>query len=149
MAKRTEETLNTLAALEDVPRHFEVLHYGQVSGNHTNLWPYYLVPNLVKKYDVDLVLFLLTPNLDMFPFYQYPYTPEGIPAAAPDAEFFLKPVEKRIQPGLPRELFDLCMAKKLVTVTNNQVQFAYSDLLTQDPKSCQNWRNYSPGPRNC
>lgn len=133
VSKRAEETLNTLAALEDIPWHFEVLHYGEVAGNHLNLWPYYVVPNLVKKFDVDLVIFLFTPNDDLVPFYLYPYSAEGIPTERPDNEYMLKPLEQRLQPGLPKDLFELCKEKNLVTVSHNQPQFAFFDQLIQVP----------------
>jgi len=137
LPKRAEETLNTLAALQDVPWHYEVLHYGEVSGNHLNLWPYYVVPRLAKKFDVDLVVIMYSPDFDLGPFYDYPYSAEGIPVEKQDNEFLLKPVEQRIQGGLPRELFDYCKAHELVKVINHQAQFAPFDRISGDPQAAE------------
>ncbi len=132
LSKRTEETLNTLAALEDVPTHYEVLHCGQVGGNHQIVWPYHLVPDLVKKFDIDLVINFFTPGVDLDPFYQWPYDAEGVPTQG-SPEYTLKPYQERLQPGLPKEIFDLCQDKKLVSTDNGQVQFASFDQLNQYP----------------
>ena len=59
MPKRLELLLNTEAALDDVPMNYEVLSVGHgYQGMPSFLWPYYEVPDLVNKFDIDLVLYL-------------------------------------------------------------------------------------------
>jgi len=53
--------LNTVAAVDGAPKRFEVLTLGQLSWSPINLWPYYLVPPIVKKFDIDLVLYFQEP----------------------------------------------------------------------------------------
>ena len=120
LPKRLEESLNTLAALEDLPVHFEVLHHGEVSGEPLNLWPYYMVPDLAKKFDIDLVLFMLSPNDDgssLETFFQRPLNAQGVPARFVDAEYLLKPFQERIPPGPPKEFYDLCAAGNKVSLS--------------------------------
>ncbi len=127
LSKRLELDLNTLAALEDEPTHFEVLHDGRNSGEPLNVWPYYVVPGLVQKYDVDLVLYVVEPLyfINYFvSYYQWPLTKEGIPAQKMDPEFLLQPLTSRIPKGAPRRFFDLCSAKKILTIRKDkEIQF--------------------------
>jgi len=134
LSKRLELTLNTLASWEDVPIHFEVIHQGAVSWNPLNIWPYYEVPPTVKKYDIDLVLYMLIPTTDLGPYYAWPMTSQGIPTAKADPEYLLKPAKDRIPGGLPRKLYDLCKAKNIVTIFNNQVRFDNTQEMVQDPE---------------
>src|SRR6185295_1451678 len=134
LSKRLELTLNTLASWEDAPIHFEVIHQGAVSWNPLNIWPYYEVPPTVKKYDIDLVLYMLIPTTDLGPYYAWPMTSQGIPTAKADPEYLLKPAKDRIPGGLPRKLYDLCKAKNIVTIFNNQVRFDNTQEMVQDPE---------------
>src|SRR5665213_2599705 len=59
MAKRLELTLNTLASLQDVPIHFEVLNGNGRPDGSIYLTGYYEIPDVVKKYDVDLVVLMM------------------------------------------------------------------------------------------
>jgi hypothetical protein len=117
-----ELELNTLAALDDWPLHFEVLNLYQNANNPPLfLWPTYEVPEVVRKFDIDLVLLLETPSvggMDYIPFVWYfyqPITAEGIPALNIDAEYFLKPLLKKIPDGDPRNFYEICKDRKLVT----------------------------------
>ncbi len=80
IAKRLELLLNTQAALEDKPLHYEVLNGGMHHAtNDMNTFPYYVVPPLVKKYDIDLVVFLRDPAFGFEYYFQSPLTSEGVP----------------------------------------------------------------------
>jgi hypothetical protein len=111
--KKLEFNLNTMAALEDSPMRFEVLSLGKVSWDPLLLWTYYEVPDLVKTYDIDLVLFLLTPNNYIFSYFERPLSAEGIPDIKIDPEFLLKKGKERYPRGLPKEFVEFCLSKKM------------------------------------
>ena len=71
------------------------------------------MPALVKKYDIDMVLWLIPPGNYTGSFYDRPLTADGIPASETDPEYSLKPLEDRVPPGDPALLFKLCKEKKL------------------------------------
>ncbi len=132
LAKRMELMLNTLAAMEDLPTRFEVLTDGRVAGEVLNLWPYYSVPAIAQKYDIDTVLFCLTPNYTDYVYFLRPLTKEGIPSEKDDPEYILKPIQDRIPEGLPRRFIELCQAKNLVSIEGNQFHFSPLADLVQD-----------------
>lgn len=134
LPKKMELMLNALAAIENLPIRFEVLMDGRVAGGILNLWPYYSVPEIAKKYDVDTVLFFLTPNYTNEVYFLRPLTQEGIPAEKVDPEYVLKPAQERIPEGLPRQWFDLCRPKNLITIENNQILFAPLEEFVKDPQ---------------
>jgi hypothetical protein len=143
LPKRLELELNTIAALEDIPLHFEVIHIGNPAGEPINVWPYYSVPDIAKNYDVDMVLFMLTPflsppvNLNVY--YERPLNDDLVPASGVDVEYMLKPYQERIRPGLPRKLFDLCLDRKKVSISpQGQIQFADFNSLIEDPEVMDN-----------
>jgi hypothetical protein len=109
--------LNTLAALEDVPMHFEILNDGRVIDSMVYLWPYYEVPEIVKNYDVDLVMVMMDAGQSsMAAFFHSPMTPEGIPAEKFEAEFDLRSNTDKFKTGPLHDFFDLCLKKKFLTV---------------------------------
>ena len=112
LPKRLELVLNTWAALEDVEMNYEVIHLGKVSWDPLTTWPVYAVPEIVKKYDIDMVLWLIPPGNYTSSFYDRPLTADGIPASETDPEYSLKPLEERVPPGDPALLFKLCKEKK-------------------------------------
>src|SRR6185369_16234575 len=75
-AKQLEFILNTEAALHNVDTRFEVLMLGHVNQNPL-IFGNYEVPELVKKYDVDMVFMMTSMKITDF-FYQK-WTSEGIP----------------------------------------------------------------------
>ena len=113
LQKKLEVNLNTQAALKDAPIRFEVLTTAWNSHFPLNLWPYYSVPPLVKKFDVDLVLLVLQPLKSYLEIYlDRPLTAEHLPQEKPDPETMLKPYKKlALEPGL-RPFLDLCLSKK-------------------------------------
>lgn len=141
LSKILELDLNSLAALEDVPRRFEVLRYWRNSGDGggLTLWPYYEVPEIVQKFDVDLVIYIFHSS-GIYPglYYQRPLDPNGVPSREMDMDYFLKPARERIAPGLPKELFDLSVAQKNVTITdNNQIVFNSYEVLARDKRTLE------------
>jgi len=133
--RRLELELNTLAALDDAPVKFEVFKYSDSASIPLFLWPYYRVPPVAQKEDVDLVIIMQPPSTEgQFPFKFYflrPITPEGIPAATNDIEYMLHPPAPRIPSGAPRKFYDLCKAKHLVHVEGNN--FVFDNALFSDP----------------
>jgi hypothetical protein len=133
--KRLELELNTLATLDDTPFNFEVLSYYHQAFLPLLLWPYYEVPKVVEKNDIDLVLFLETPDFTRLPswtnvntFYNFPMAAEGIPSAVHDAEYSMKGPLDRIPDGEPRDFYELCKKKNLVSVdTNNNLAFDFNN----------------------
>ncbi|HTC20809.1 MAG TPA: hypothetical protein VK859_08175 [bacterium] len=136
LTRRLELELNTLAALDDTPLNFEIIKYSDSGSIPLFLWPYYRVPAIAQKEDVDLVIIMQAPtSSDQFPFKFYflrPITPEGIPAATNDIEYLLKPPAPRIPDGAPREFYDLCKARHFVYIKGNN--FVFNDGLFSDPE---------------
>ena len=137
-AKRLELALNTAAAMEDAPMRFEVLTQALNSHEPLNIWTYYLTPDIVKKYDVDLVLMMQTSinyGGGVFTYFERPLTADEIPAQKLDPEYLLKPWTEKVKKGLPKELYDLCLKKKLVEVSSQQqLLFKTFDEMDQDPE---------------
>jgi len=137
LPKRLELTLNTMAALDEVPMRYEVLFVGKIYVYPLNLWPYYLVPDLVRKYDIDLVLLLpatQTLYATWVSYFDRPLTLEQIPAENPDPEFSLKPGKDKIPEGTPKKFFELCKAKKLAKIgTNEQFEYGDEEKMMEDP----------------
>lgn len=98
----------------------------------------YEVPDTVKKNDIDLVVIFEPPSvngIEFIPFINYfipPLTKEGIPAAAVDPEYLLKPSSERIPSGEPRRFYELCKTRKLVTLAGNN--FVFDPKLFNDPE---------------
>lgn len=133
--KKLELQLAMDAALDDEQVHYEVLTVNSVVSYRLIVWPYYLVPEIVKTYAVDVVLFLLPSDLSVRGYFDTPLTDQGIPSARPDPEYLVKPdVEKLTDPALKR-LFDACRAKQLATVdANERIQFSHLDRLMPHPE---------------
>jgi hypothetical protein len=135
MAKRLEMMLNLNASLTDGPVRFEVLHDWVNAGDGLNLWPVYKVPSLAKDYDVDLVLFLFSPNYNLDLFYQRPLNQDQIPVEKADPEFLLRPVLERLQPGPALDFYNFCHFKGLADVDpKNFIRFKGRDELFGDPE---------------
>jgi hypothetical protein len=150
LTKKLEFQLNTLAALEDNPFHFEVLTQAMPATTPLFLWPYYLTPPVVQKYDVDLVLYMFSPNMftpaqfkgstdnnNDFSFQSYfirPLTGEGIPARDLDPEIQMKPLADKIPPGLAGDFFKLCQKKGLGKVDGKNLWFADFNQLVAEPE---------------
>jgi hypothetical protein len=118
LAKRTELNLNMRAALQGAKVRFEVLTRTSPASQPLFVWPYYVVPTLVKDYDVDLVLLTQT-YLNCHPsiysaYFNWPLTKEGIPAEKFDPEHALRPWKEKLRGDLNQELYDRCAAKGLL-----------------------------------
>jgi hypothetical protein len=101
-----------------------------------SIWPYYEVPKMVEKYDIDEVLYMAVPQAHS-PFDVYftrPLGPTGVPSEAPDAEYLLKPLsEKTLDPAAER-FWKKALAKDLARLGPHG-QAVFSDLvsLMRDP----------------
>jgi hypothetical protein len=117
VSKKLELLLNTQAALEDVPVHFEVFNEGRVINSMLYTWPYYEVPQIVKKYDIDKVMIMMdSGQCDLAQFFQSPITAEGIPAEGFDPEFDLRSKTDKFKTGPLHSFFELCQKKNFLTV---------------------------------
>jgi DNA-binding beta-propeller fold protein YncE len=112
MSRRLEVYLNTLAALEDVPIHFEVLNQGRVIDSTSFVWPYYETPEMAKRYDVDMVLMMTSAGENVHHYYQAPITSEGIPEEKVNIDFNNLPDKEKFKTGPLRDFFDLVAKKK-------------------------------------
>jgi hypothetical protein len=131
MSKKLELYLNSMAALEDVPVHFEVFNDGRVIDSLCYVWPYYETPKKVKDYDIDLVMVMMDAGqTSMGQFGQAPMTPEGIPQEAMDPEYTLKPDKEKYKTGPLREFFDLLEKRK--TETKVAGEWSMEKLLADD-----------------
>ncbi len=150
LSKRLELSLNTLASLEDVPTHFEVLVQAKGGTNPLFLWPYYLTPDKARKYDVDLVLYLFSPHMftpqvlngvaDIFTqfsfqaYFMRPLSKEGIPVLEFDPNYALKPSTERISPGLVDDFFKACQKENLARIDGLKFWFADFNQLVEYPE---------------
>ncbi len=150
LTKRLELELNTLASLDDSPVHFEVLTQAMPGIKPLFLWPYYFTPTVAKKYDVDLVLMMFSPNMftpgvfngrtnndTEFSFQSYflrSLTAEGIPTQDRDPESLLKPIAEKMPSGLAGDFFKLCQSKKLARIEDKELWFADFNQLVAEPE---------------
>jgi len=149
LSKRLELELNTLASLEDNPVHFEVLTQALPGTHPLFLWPYYDSPGVIQKYDVDMVLYLFSPNMFTPPMFQgeanngtdfsfqtyflHSLTSEGIPARDIDPESLLKPITRKMPSGAAGVFFKHCQKKGLARVEKTELWFADFDRLVEEP----------------
>jgi hypothetical protein len=135
LSKRLETYLNLSASLEDQPLRYEVLNCGKVMGQSLYLWPMYIVPDLVKKYDIDLVVILMDPGTYLTDYFERPTKAEGIPIFDFDSEYALKPFSERVPPGTPKKFYDLCLKYKLLEIKPDHHQAYYHSLaeMTEHP----------------
>jgi sugar lactone lactonase YvrE len=134
-AKQLEFLLNTQASLAQAGTRYEVLVLAH-PGRAAQYFSYYEAPPLIEKYDIDLVLFFITPynvdNEDAYTHYfLYETTKEGLPAQEVEPEYLLTPAAKRVPPGVPEDLYQRASARGFIKrVSPNQDSFApFGDLL--------------------
>ncbi len=131
LPKQLEFMLNTQSTLQGLDAHFEVLTLAQ-PGGHPLFFSYHFVPDLVKKYHIDLVL-MMANSFEPFylDYFEKPLNLEGVPVADVDGEFLLKPYSQRIPPGAPSDFYKRCKKNNLIQeVTPTQWNFpSYIDLL--------------------
>jgi hypothetical protein len=126
LSKRMELFLNLSASLEDQPLRFEVLNCGKVMGQSLYLWSMYIVPDLVKKYDIDLVMILMDPGTYLTDYFERPTKAQGIPTFEFDSEYALKPFSERVPPGTPKKFYDLCLKYKLLDFKPDHTVYYHS-----------------------
>ena len=130
--KKLEFLLNTEAALDGISEHFEVLVLGRIGVNIEYFAPEE-TPSLVKKYDIDLILGMLSPSPEdsYMDYYNKPLTKDGLPSDDMDGEYLLMPWKERIPDGAPKRLLNECFKWKLITeASSTQLQFSlFQDLL--------------------
>ncbi len=135
--KELELFLNTKAALEDNPLNYEILSIGHPEANVSCfIWPYYEVPDLVKKFDIDFVLFIM-PTQTSYScnfYFQNPITAEGIPSAKSDPEYLLKPWKDKIPEGIPKDFYEKCLTHNWVKpASKTQLDFQPTQVTLTDP----------------
>jgi len=131
-SKKLEFILNSEAALDDISEHFEVMALGH-PGLKIQFFAADEVPPMVQKYDIDLILCLLTPTEEeaYSNYYTNPLTKDGIPAHDMNPEFLIKPWRQRIPDGAPKRLLEEGLKLKLISeISPTQLQFSlFQDLL--------------------
>ena len=144
ISKRLELELNTLAALENAPMNFEVLNLYHPACTAFYCWPTWQVPEAVKNNDIDLVLvmqFTEYREVGVWDYVNYffgwPLSPEGIPIderVVSMNEYRLKPAMERIPDGEPRQIYEICKQRKLVTLgSDGNLKFDLnSDILARN-----------------
>jgi hypothetical protein len=108
--KQLEFMLNTEEALRGGKTHFEVLNFTNRGASLSN-FAYYELPEVVKKYDVDLVIGLgdWTGYED---YYACPMTSEGIPAVTSTQAYKQQRLSERAS-GIALDLIKRCRALKI------------------------------------
>ncbi len=114
LAKKVELTLNTQAALNDVPGHFEVFNAGMIQSHQLYVWPYYTLAPIAQKYGLDYLVIMMDSGTSLASYFQSPVTPEGVPAEFTDPEFVAKPDSEKFKTGPLHELFEVCKKKKMI-----------------------------------
>jgi hypothetical protein len=111
-SKQLEFQLNTEAALQNLSIHFEVLNFTR-RGGMLSICNYSCeVPDVVKKYDIDLVIGLLD-HSGYMDYYLNPMTPEGVPGKAGNSEYMQKPLSARALTGPAMDLIKRCKELKI------------------------------------
>ncbi len=134
VSKKLEAALNTQAALEDWGYHFQVFNGAMHNGSMAlEGWPYYMLPDVIKKYDIDLVLILHDDSYNFFDSYFFcPLTKEGIPQHEIDTEFSLESVSQKFKSGPMADLIQLMKKRKVFAnekdVSPGAFQQPYIDL---------------------
>jgi len=123
MSRRLEVYLNTLAALEDVPVHFEVLNQGRVIDSTSFVWPYYETPAMAEKYNVDMVIMMTSAGENIHHYYQAPMTKEGIPEEIINTTYNYLPQKDKFKTGPLHDLFSLIEKKKENTTPDGFVHW--------------------------
>lgn len=113
--KRLEFFLNTQAALNDLPVHFEVLVYRHMATASYSMyiWPYYEIPVVASRFDADLtILFTSSNSLRNYPtIFQRPSTPQGLLVRDFDPEYALKPESVRFSDPLVKTFYQRARQK--------------------------------------
>ena len=121
LAPQLDRELNLQAALDGVPRSFEVTNLSRQGA--LELWPTYDVPAAAQRNDIDLVLVFLTDKWPYDSYFDHPLGPDGVPRFPIDPEYVLKPPLERIPDGAPRQFYEFCKAHNLVQVSGNGLHF--------------------------
>ncbi len=109
--KQLEFLLNMEASLQNVDTHFEVLMLGHVN-ECAVFFGNYEVPDVVKKYDVDLVLVM--GSMYFSDYFEKAWTSEGIPSHDLIDAYRVKPLASRVPPGAPTKFYEDCKKAGLV-----------------------------------
>jgi hypothetical protein len=91
-----EMFLNTEAAVDGLNVVFQIFNFGVPNSDDSPpyYWPPFLVPDIVKKFDIDEVILCFNAemnNSNLSPFFQRPLGPDEIPLWRKSPEFMLKP----------------------------------------------------------
>ena len=120
--KRLELMLNTLATVDGTGVRYEVLSLTRVSWEPLLVWPGYEAAEIVRRFDVDLVLLMLPPVTTTLEAYmQRPIGPDGIPAARIDGEYLLLPLADRLRGNPAAEYVERCRALGLFSEEGERV----------------------------
>jgi hypothetical protein len=135
--KRLELMLNTLAALDGLTTRYEVLSLNHGSWEPALLWPIYEAPQIVEKFDVDLVLLMVAPETNMLnTYFERPITAKGIPAQRVDPEYLLQPLESKLRGNPAADLLKRLQALGLARLSaSGQVQIDGFRPLLAEPVS--------------
>ncbi len=121
LPKYLEVELNTQAALEDYPAHFEVV---SKNGRFFNLLDesYWNVPQICVDDGVDLVLIMLQSSelrSDLDYLVTRPVDSDGIPAKTDRPEFLMKPIKERFPAGIYKDFLQYVIDHKMVNPVND------------------------------
>jgi len=123
LPKKLELVLNTLSSLMGSNVHFQVLHQGHPDIGDGLTWANYHVPDVVKKFDIDLCIKQVNPALlEFWIYYNRPLTKEGIPTENPDPNYSLKSFKERASVSpITEDLFERALKANLADMKNNNV----------------------------
>jgi hypothetical protein len=123
LPKKLELVLNNLSSLMGSNVHFQVLHQGHPDIGDGLTWANYHVPDVVKKFDIDLCIKQVNPALlEFWIYYNRPLTKEGIPTENPDPNYSLKSFKERASVSpITEDLFERALKANLADMKNNNV----------------------------
>ena len=117
-SKRLEQYLNALSSLNGNGLHYEVINSSAKYATPVFLRASVVSPELIEKYDIDLLLVCATVDFSFNFYFEHPYNELGLPQLKDDGEFLLKPLAQRIQLDKDPDLADLyqrCVSRQWVT----------------------------------
>jgi len=138
VTKQLENDLSLRAALDGSDTNYEVMGISCHSGEEFPplLWPYYRVPEIVKRYDIDLVLYVAVPQShpSYEAYYKRPIGPEGLPTNDLDPEFNLTPfAERSLDPLAERFLEKLKKAGMIQVPVQEPLNFPEFQTVLEKP----------------
>lgn len=127
--KQLEAYLNIKASINGLNVGYELLQSNDVSWNPLFIWPYYKIPKLVKKYNVDTVLFMVfeTPQVRTLLSRPFPDLADSEQDGSIDGEFAILPDKDKLWYKPFKDFYETALKENLVREQENG-KFLFNDV---------------------